>query len=234
MHNMAYTHLFFDLDHTLWDFDRNSNDTLRELYTDFQFSERFGFTESEWLNTFLKVNHELWSLYNVGKIQRDEIRERRFDMVLDALSAPTTERPADLSEIYLMRCPQKPHTMPHTHATLDYLRDKNYQLHIITNGFDDVQAIKMKAANLEGYFDVIVTSETSGHKKPSPEIFHFAAQQAKAKLADSLMIGDNLETDIGGAKAVAMDQVFYNPHKNSHTERPTYEIACLSELQSLL
>jgi len=231
---MAYQHLFFDLDHTLWDFDRNSTDTLRELYREFEFEARYGFSVDHFLNTFLEVNHSLWNDYNVGKIDRSHIRANRFNMVLDALEAPAADRPANLGEVYLARCPLKPHTLPHTHEVLDYLQGKGYDLHIITNGFSDVQDIKLKSSGLDGYFDVVVTSETSGHKKPSPEIFYHALSSAKADLDDSLMIGDNLETDIAGARAVAMDHVFYNPRKHYHPHQPTFEISSLHELKGIL
>ncbi|MEL6535174.1 MAG: YjjG family noncanonical pyrimidine nucleotidase [Bacteroidota bacterium] len=231
---MNYQHLFFDLDHTLWDFDRNSTETLSELYQEFDFNGRFGFSEDRFLTTFQEVNHVLWNDYNVGKIDRSHIRARRFDMVLDALEAPATNRPADLGEVYLARCPMKPHTLPHTHEVLNYLQGKGYDLHIITNGFSDVQDIKLKAAGLDTYFDVVVTSENSGHKKPSPEIFYHALHAAKADLDDSLMIGDNLDTDIAGARSVAMDQVFFNPRKHYHPHQPTFEISSLHELRTFL
>ncbi|HAA14231.1 MAG TPA: noncanonical pyrimidine nucleotidase, YjjG family [Cytophagales bacterium] len=231
---MAYQHLFFDLDHTLWDFDRNSTETLRELYSEFDFEGRYQFSEDRFLNTFLEVNHALWMDYNHGRIDRNHIRTRRFDLVLDALDASATDRPADLGEVYLARCPLKPHTLPHTHDVLDYLQAKGYALHIITNGFSDVQDKKLKAAGLDHYFDVVVTSETNGHKKPSPEIFYFALQSAKADLDNSLMIGDNLETDIAGAQAIAMDQVFFNPRKHYHPHRPTFEISSLDEMKTFL
>ena len=231
---MRYPHLFFDLDHTLWDFERNSRDTLTELHGDFQFEERFGFDAHTFLQTFERINHGLWAQYNVGQIGREEIRKQRFRRVFHALEVPEASQPQDLGEVYLSRCPLKPHCMPHTYELLEYLKGKGYRLHIITNGFADVQAIKMESAKLNPYFESVVTSETCGHKKPSPGIFEYALGQVGAETKESLMIGDNLDTDIAGAAAAQIDQVFYNPEAKSHQHSPTHEVKSLLELQDFL
>lgn len=229
-----HDHLFFDLDHTLWDFERNSTESLKELYQVHQMQAAYGFSEDAFLTAFVQVNHQLWSDYNDGKIDRKVIRSRRFEMVFEALDSRPNENPKRLSDEYLSLCPKKPHTLPYTFEVLDYLKGKGYPMHIITNGFDDVQAIKLKASGLAPYFDVVVTSETCGHKKPSPEIFHHAVGAAGVSLAKGLMVGDNLETDIAGAQKVGMPQVFYNPRKHVHSVVPTYEIHSLLELTSIL
>ena len=229
----TYQHLFFDLDHTLWDFERNATETLLEMYQEFDIGEKGNVGEEEYLRVFREVNKILWASYNEGKIDKQYIREYRFDMMFDRLGIDREEMSDNLGEIYLYRCPTKGHLLPHAQDALDYLAS-NYRLHILTNGFEDVQGIKLERSGIKHYFETIVTSECTGHKKPSPEIFHHALDRATATLTDSLMVGDNLDTDIAGAMGIGLDSVFYNPRKAFHQKKPKYEIECLSKLKELL
>ncbi len=227
-----HNHIFFDLDHTLWDFDRCAAETLEELYGEFGLAG-WGPPFSEFLAVFHEVNSWLWAMYDFGKIDKDQIRLERFDMVFGKLGLHDHMQHAQkLGTEYLFRCPQKTYLIEHTLETLNYL-DGRYKLHILTNGFNDVQRIKMESSKISCYFDVVVTSESTGHKKPSREIFEFALQTAGAGLRESVMIGDNLSTDIRGAIGAGMDCVYYNPKKQPHTEPVFLDIACLSELRSV-
>ena len=127
----------------------------------------------------------------------------------------------------------KPNVIPHAHDILEYLSPK-YQLHIISNGFDDVQHSKMKASNIYEYFNVIVTSDSSGHRKPQKGIFEYAMSQAGATKDNALMIGDNIETDIVGAQNASMDHIFFNPSKHKHSLKVTYEIDSLKQIMNIL
>lgn len=229
----TYQHIFFDLDHTLWDFERNSTETLLEMYKDYDIGAVGNVGEEEYLAAFREVNRILWTSYNESKIDKTYIRERRFEMIFDRLGMDATEMPKNLGEIYLFKCPTKGHLLPYAKEALDYLSE-NYRLHILTNGFGDVQDIKLESSGIKHYFETVVTSECTGHKKPSPEIFHFALDKATATLAESVMIGDNLNTDISGAIGIGLDSVFYNPHKSFHKSKPKYEIDCLRKLQDFL
>lgn len=228
----AYVHLFFDLDHTLWDFERNSDETLTDLYRDYRLCERGEFSVADFLNAFREVNRRLWDLYNRNLIDQQTLREQRFIQIWEKLGASGTP-PPKLAEDYLAVCPTKPHLLPHARETLEYLA-KHYRLHIITNGFDDVQQTKIRSADIGHYFEVLVTSQNSGYKKPHRAIFEYALARTGATAYDSVMIGDNLETDIGGARALGLDAIFYNPERTAHQSEATLEIHCLSELRQIL
>ncbi len=228
-----YNHIFFDLDHTLWDFDRNSAETISELYVAYDFKKLNLFSSDDFITKFGEINNQLWAMYNVGKIDKKEIRENRFRKILVALGCNYAQIPTDIGEVYLHKCPQKPHVMPHTYEILDQLTSK-YTLNIITNGFDDVQQTKLNCAQLSSYFTHVITSESTGSKKPDAGIFNYAFDKSNAMAKESLMIGDNLATDIAGARNVKMDQVFYNPNRLIHNQEVTFEISSLQQLNQLL
>ncbi|WP_018479549.1 YjjG family noncanonical pyrimidine nucleotidase [Pontibacter roseus] len=230
-----YTHLFFDLDHTLWDFEKNSEETLYTLFQEFNLAAFGKFDCDSFYKKYRFVNTRLWDLYNKGKIDQKELRESRFVKTLTGLGLEAHEVPAGLSEAYTDLCPTKTAVFPYTFEVLDYLRSK-YELHIITNGFRDVQHIKMSGSNLTNYFKEVITSECCGYKKPDKRIFEHALERTKVRPNDCLMIGDNLECDIEGAREAGIDQVFFNPEKTKSrlNPKPTYHIHCLSELQAIL
>ncbi len=229
-----FQHIFFDLDHTLWDFERSAQETLHELFNEYQIQHYNDLTFEQFLGEFYKVNYYMWSLYDVSKITKDEIRVERFPLIFKNLDIQfPLQKAAELGNEYLFRCPQKPHTIEHAHAILDHLRP-HYQMHILTNGFDDVQAIKLKSAGLDHYFDVVVTSESTGHKKPSPQIFEYALQQAKATLENTVMIGDSLTTDVAGAINIGMSCIFFNPEEKEHSQPVMAEVKSLLEIRELL
>jgi putative hydrolase of the HAD superfamily len=229
----SYKHIFFDLDHTLWDYERNSNEALGELYFKYKLEE-LGVESPDTFNLYFeKVNHTLWSDYNHNRISREGIREQRFLRILNQFNIDDEGLSNKLSTDYLMLCPTKPHLMPFTLEVLDYLKE-NYQLHILTNGFTDVQKLKLEKSKLRNYFTTIVTSDSAGYKKPMTSIFKFAIDKAEARKNESIMIGDNLQTDILGARNFGMDTVFFNPKKAKHKSNVTHEIDCLSQLKSIL
>lgn len=228
----TYKHIFFDLDHTLWDYEKNSNEALEELFLKYQLNT-MGISSSDEFNLcFEKVNSSLWNDYNKSKISRDGIREQRFLRILDHFEITDNDLSEKLSTEYLMLCPTKPHLMPFTLEVLDYLKE-NYQLHILTNGFNDVQKLKLEKSRLHSYFSTVVTSDSAGYKKPMTSIFKFAIDKAGARKKDSIMIGDNLQTDILGARNFGMDTIYFNPKKAKHKSSVTHEIDCLSQLKSI-
>ncbi len=225
--------IFFDLDHTLWDYETNSRETLQELFKSHSLQEK-GVTDFEsFLKEFKRVNAALWQLYDHGKIGSQVIREERFKQILEAFHTYDQKLSADLSHEYLYACPKKGNLMPHATETLTYLADR-YKLSIITNGFEEIQNTKLTSGNLHQFFDHIVTSQQAGHKKPAREIFDYTLHKNEVSSAEAVMIGDNLVTDIGGAYKASIDAVYYNPEKNTHNEQVTLEIESLRELCSLL
>ncbi|MBD2721412.1 YjjG family noncanonical pyrimidine nucleotidase [Hymenobacter armeniacus] len=230
---MKYRHLFFDLDHTLWDFEKNANETLRTLYARHDFA-RFGtFTVEEFIRVYSDINHALWRMYQSGKISQTQLRDVRFSRTLSKLGVPDADVPATISAEFTDILPLKSAVFPYTHEVLDYLKPK-YRMHLITNGFNDIQATKLASSNLTHYFESVITSEHSGHLKPDPRMFQHALQHTGATAAESLMIGDNLECDVLGAFNAGIDQVYFNPDKRRHFAQTTHEISCLSELKGFL
>lgn len=228
-----YTAVFFDLDHTLWDYEKNSLESLTQLHIAYDLYNYGGVSLDKFLNTFKKVNSGLWESYNKGIIDREHIKQNRFKSILESFGIENEGMSKRMSVEYIQLCPQKKHLMPHTIDVLEYLKDK-YTLFLLTNGFDDVQTIKLNTSNIAGYFKGMVTSETCGHRKPSKEIFDYTLDQAQSSPEETVMIGDNLMADIRGARKANLDTVYYNPSKNNHKEDTTYEIDCLSQLTNIL
>lgn len=228
-----YRHLLFDLDHTLWDFDKNAAETLGELYDSHQLAKLGSFSVQQFCDTFITVNRSLWKQYDQGDYDQQRLRSERFGLILTQLGVAADRIPVKLADDYLRVCPTKPHMMPHTVATLDYLR-QHYQLHILTNGFAAVQAIKLKNAGLTDYFTEVVSSDTTGHRKPHRPVFDYLLDRIGATSRECVMIGDNLETDVRGAREAGIDQIYYNPKRTKHQEQATHEVACLSELRHIL
>lgn len=228
----SYKHIFFDLDHTLWDFEKNTEEAIKEIYELYDFS-KYPFTLNEFVKYFHETNNLLWDKFNHRLIGREELRDSRFIIVLGNLGINEEDVPRDIGEAYLKIAPNKSGVLPYTYQVLDYLYPK-YKLHIISNGFDDVQHRKLKAANLYHYFDKIITSDNSGYRKPQKEIFEFAMNCAHASRADSIFIGDNADTDIVGALNAEMDHIYYNPEKNQHSYKVNYEIESLQEIMNIL
>ena len=228
-----YRHLFFDLDHTLWDFEKNADETLRTLFDQHNLQRYGTFTVENFIGTYSGINHALWRLYQSDRITVTQLREARFVRTLTRLGVPEAEVPQELSEQFTDMLPLKAAVFPFTHEVLDYLQPR-YQLHLITNGLRDIQRIKLASSGLTHYFGEIITSECCGHLKPHPRIFAHALERTGATAADSLMIGDNLECDVLGAYNAGIDQVYFNPAKRRHFAQTTHEISCLSELRRIV
>ena len=228
-----YRHLFFDLDHTLWDYDRNVQESLNELFDIYLLKDLGVPTFKDFYGAFNAVNFDLWSLYNVGKIDKENLRKERFKRIFEHLGADGLAVPLEMEEDFMQRTSSKPHLFPHSKETLTYLQSK-YELHIITNGFDESQAMKMASSGLTSFFQLIVTSETTGHRKPDKRIFEYAMGKLGTVPSFCLMIGDNPESDILGAQSAGIDQVLFNPLNIPCPLSPTYSISSLQELREFL
>ena len=226
-------HIFFDLDRTLWDFEKNSHTTLLELIFQFDLTEKGIDTPESFIKKYKIHNAKLWDLYREDKINKEELRSKRFLMTLSEYGIDDKDLAEQFGLVYIKQSPLKTNLFPFSHEVLSYLKTK-YTLHIITNGFEEVQYIKLAAADLKKYFDVVVTSEKAGVKKPNAQIFEFALEQANANAEQSIMIGDDLVVDVLGAKKVGMQGIYFNPNKMEHKEEVVHEIFCLSELMTLL
>lgn len=227
-----YRHIFFDLDRTLWDFELNREDALRDLFFEFQLDTIFpNFTI--FLKTFNRHNEELWRHYTRNEITKEVVRYKRFDSTLSDYGTNNTRLAKKLGEEYLNIMPLKTALIPGSRELLEYLAP-NYTLHILSNGFKEVQLPKLKRCHLEHYFSRIITTDSSGYHKPDQRAFGHALSKANAKKTESLMVGDDLEVDIIGAKRFGIGQVYFNPTKTPHKQRVTHEISYLLEIRNIL
>ncbi|PWJ56945.1 putative hydrolase of the HAD superfamily [Dyadobacter jejuensis] len=231
---MQYRHLFFDLDHTLWDFERNSAESLDEIYKDWSL-HRLGIASSNhFIESFLKINTELWQAFDMGRLEHAEIRKKRFQLVFESLGVTCPDNHQEMGECYLHTLPTKRYLLDGALEVLEHVRKMGYHTHVITNGFNDIQARKIRSAGIHPYFGHVITFENAEAKKPDPKIFNYALALTQAKVETSLMIGDNWVADIQGAQQVGMDTVYYNPAGLEFDQKPTYDIQHLRELLDIL
>ncbi|MGN6292219.1 MAG: YjjG family noncanonical pyrimidine nucleotidase [Chitinophagaceae bacterium] len=231
---MKYRHLFFDLDHTLWDFDANARVTLESLYEDLQLKERGVHDFELFYRNYLVHNDKLWERYRKGFIRQDELRVKRMWLALLDFKIADDELSKAMSILFLEKLPTRTILFPHTKEILQYLKDKSYQLHLITNGFEKVQHSKLKYSGLDTFFEEVITSEGSNSLKPNKEIFDYALHKTGATVNNSIMLGDTLDADIQGAINAGMDQVFVNHLGITEMEiKPTYVVNSLKELEQI-
>lgn len=231
---MQYRQLFFDLDHTLWDFEANSKETLADLYQTNLLLNR-GVTDFEQFFTHYSFhNHRLWDRYTKGFIRQEELRWKRMWLALLEFKIADEPLAKKMSVEFLETLPTKKKLFPYTFEILEYLKNKHYKMHLVTNGFESVQHNKLRESNLTAYFDHVITSEASNSLKPNKEIFEYALQKAGAVVAESIMIGDNQDADIQGGINAGMDTIFVNHLKVAPTVKSTYMIHHLKELENIL
>ncbi len=226
-----YSHIFFDMDRTLWDFDRNSRETIRELFFRYNLDTSIDHPD-DFVDTYHKVNLELWDLYRKGEMTKEILRIKRFKISLAHFGIHDDTLAANFGDQYLEISPTKTSLLPHSKRILGYLVPR-YRLHIITNGFRSTQEVKMRNCGLDRYFTSLTTSEEVGYNKPRPEIFHHALTTVNARKSESIMVGDDLQVDILGARGYGMDQVFLNHDGIIHNETVTYEVISLAELENI-
>jgi putative hydrolase of the HAD superfamily len=231
---MAYKDLFFDLDHTLWDFETNSKETIQELYNTHRLAD-LGIVDFDgFYNTYSAHNHRLWDRYTKGFIKQEELRWKRVYLSLLDFKVANEPLAKEMAQAYLEILPNKKHLFPYTIEILDYLKQKDYKMHLITNGFESVQFKKIKNSGIADYFIEVITSESSNSLKPHKDIFEYALKNANATVTDSIMIGDNESADIQGGINVGMDTIFVNHIQTTPTIPATYTITHLKELETIL
>lgn len=229
MYKELVTDVFFDLDHTLWDFERNSALTFKKILVEHQIDIEL----PKFLEVYVPANLVFWKMYREEKITKKDLRYQRLKTVFDKLNHQVSDEIINsLSEEYINHLSSYNHLFPYTIEILDYLRPK-YNLHIITNGFQEIQDKKLKNSGIFSFFDQVVNSEMAGVKKPNPIIFELALKRAKTTPESSIMIGDSLEADILGAKGVGLHSLHFNAHNDSkHNHCPM--IQELREIKSYL
>lgn len=231
---MKYKHLFFDLDHTLWDFETNSKDSLKDLHQQFQLAEKGVLDFELFFERYSFHNERLWDRYTKGFIKQEELRWKRMWLSLLDFKIGDESLAKNMAIEFLNILPTKKHLFPYTIELLEYLLQKNYTLHLITNGFEQVQHNKLANAGIKKYFKEVITSEASNSLKPKKEIFDFALLKANANIKESIMIGDNIDADILGALNAGMDAMFVNHINTPTTIQPTYTVYDLREITTIL
>ncbi len=230
---MKYKHLFFDLDHTLWDFEANARLTLQGLYDSMSLKER-GVNDFDLFHkNYLVHNDKLWERYRNGYIKQEELRVKRMWLSLLDFKIADEVLAKDMSIQFLDLLPTRTILFPYALEILEYLTNKKYELHLITNGFEKTQHSKLKYSGLNKYFKELITSEGSNSLKPNKEIFDFAFQKTGAIPEESIMLGDSIEVDILGAMKAGIDQVFINHLNVPINIKPTYVVKSLKELEDI-
>jgi len=226
-----FQHIFFDLDSTLWDFEANSQDELLAIFKDFRLVNYGISLPLEFVKIYKHFNEICWEAYIKGDLTQAELRYKRFNDTLNYFGVYEIEMAKKMGERYVERSPYRTRLIEYTTETLEYLFSKGYQLHIITNGFEDVQHIKLAESKLKRFFKTMTTSEMAHSKKPEIKIFEFALNQTGAKRENSVYIGDDLLVDIEGANNAGIASIYYNPNKKLHQTCTFLEISSLKELQ---
>ncbi len=230
---LKYKHIFFDLDRTLWDFDAAAEVAFERIYDKYNLKDLGIPSAHEFHEVYHPLNERLWELYREDKITKDYLNRTRFVLPLEHYGIHDTDLADHLSEDYVYWSPRIVRLVPGTMELLDYLKPK-YHLHLITNGFQEVQDTKLAGSGLKPFFETLTVSEEVGVKKPNPEIFHYALRKAHATAEESLMIGDEMAVDIDGARAAGIDQIFFNPSGAKVEGERTFEVRRLVDIMGIV
>jgi putative hydrolase of the HAD superfamily len=227
-----YKHLFFDIDRTLWDYEANAREALLEMYHSHNLP-KYSIDFEMFIHEFNRYNELMWKKFQLGQIRKETLRDRRFYLTLKKLGIKNNDLALQLSVDYIELSPNKTNLFPEVIETLEYLKPK-YHLHIITNGFNEVQFRKLRNCGIERFFEKVVTSDNARSQKPNLKIFEYALTSVNAKKSESLMIGDDWQLDVLGAKTYGFDQVYFNPNSKHKVGKATYEIQSIGELKVIL
>lgn len=223
------TDVFFDLDHTLWDFDKNSGLAFGRVFKTFKINLKL----SKFLEVYEPINLKYWRLYRNDQVSKTELRRGRFNEAFAFFNMQFSLEQLDLmAQAYIDELPLDNHLFDHAIELLEYLKDQ-YRLHLITNGFEEVQHKKLRNSNIARYFLTVMTSEKAGVKKPNPIIFHKALSGANAKPDSSVMIGDSLEADVMGAHDFGIHTIYFN-YKNEQKQAPQAMVHSLEQIKGIL
>ncbi len=230
---MTYRDLFIDLDDTIWDFQANSLICLKEIYRDYKYDEFYP-TFEDYYDVFLPSNQNLWALYREGKIDRDELIVERILAPIREFGFDNPQYAIEVSDDYLERTTLQTSLVEGSIELLEYLKPR-YKMHILSNGFTEVQYKKIENSGLSSFFDKIILSEDAGINKPHPDIFTYALKQIGGTPTQTLMIGDSWDADIVGARNSNIDQIWFNPEGLTQNGfKPTHTVSSLKEILNIL
>lgn len=221
--------VFFDLDRTLWDFERNSETALHVLYEEYKLGDYVDKLES-FVEVYKEVNARYWKEYGDGRITKEDLRQGRFRDTLKTFNIKSEKMGVEMNDKYIEISPLQTHLFPAAKEVLTELKNQEYKLHIITNGFLEVQTLKLKNSGLTSFFESVLCSEEVGKNKPHPAVFQEAMRRAEAKAHQSMMIGDDIRTDIIGAENVGIKALLFDPYKLYENNVGIDSITSLSEI----
>ena len=232
---MKYKDLFIDFDDTLYDTYGNAVIALRETFEAFRL-ERFFADPQVFYDAYWAANIDLWTRYSKGEITRPYLIVERFRRPLSAGQGLDVTEPfcLEMSDKFLEFCSSKPGVVEGAHELMDYLKHQGYRMHMCSNGFHEVQYKKLAACGLKDYFDTIILSEDAGANKPSMQYFDYALRQSGADIATTIMIGDNLQTDIMGANRAGLDTILFNRWGIDPSPVPTHTVETLRDIMKIL
>jgi len=229
----GYKSVFFDLDDTLWDTYHNNKECLEEIFTDYQFDRHYDSFET-FFQIYMPHNLMLWEKYRKHEIDRQTLILERFLYVLRPMGIHDNAYVLTLNRDFLQRTAKKTRLIRGTMELLEYLKPF-YRLFILSNGFREIQALKLQNGGIASYFEKIILSEDANIQKPHKEIFDFALKNTNSRRRESLMIGDSLEVDIEGAWHAKIDQLWFNPNNlPCKTIIPTYQVRTLTDISTIL
>ncbi len=229
-----YKHVFLDFDDTIYDTKGNASEALLELFEAFALSRDFESFES-FSNDYWKRNTEVWALYSKGLMDKSTLIKERFRYPFQCKGVDVTDEfLLELNDWFLERTSTKSKLIEGAIDLLKYLNSK-YEVHMLSNGFEQVQYAKMRNSGVEQYFKEVILSDHIGVNKPDKAIFDYAIEKTGAIVSESIMIGDNMDTDILGAKNFGMDQLYFNSSSVlTKIHKPTYEVSSLAEIKDIL
>lgn len=231
--HMSYKNIFIDLDDTLWDFHQNGRECLVEIYNDYGFNKFYNSFE-DYYNVYMPNNNRLWELYRQGLIKKEELVIERILMPVRSFGINDTKFAKNLSDDFLNRTTYKTQLVSGTMELLEYLKPK-YKMHILSNGFREVQFKKIENSGLKPYFEKVILSEDIKINKPHADYFTYALKCTNSRRDQTIMIGDSWEADIVGAYNSSIAQIWYNPKEEKHGEFiPTHTVKSLHEIQNIL
>lgn len=226
-------HLFFDLDHTIWDFETNSHIAFQRMFEDLQIEQLVQTSFHHFHPEYLVHNTYYWSLYAQGKINQQDLRWKRMHATLKAFDIDDETNAHRMGQYYLEILPESTQLFPYTKEILAYLQSKQYRLHILSNGFEQVQHKKLHYSGIKDFFDQIITSEACHYAKPDKKIFEYALDKAGASTLDSIMLGDSPEADLQGAHNASIKSIYVNHHGLTTDIPHTLGIKHLKELEQI-
>ena len=231
---MKYKHILFDLDRTLWDFDNDTKNTIKEIFYSYKLDSAINDFD-EWYATYKTHNIRLWDDYALGKVTKATLRDTRFYLALKDFGIDDKMLGVEFGQKFIKQSPDRTTLFPNAHEILTYLKDKKYQLHVVTNGFNEIQFKKLDTTDIKKYFTKIFTCEDIGYNKPHKKFFQYAISSLNSPKKDAIIVGDDFVNDILGAKKFGIDQIYFKPaYMPVPPENPTFLINSLIELKDIL